>query len=135
MYSKSGYIEIMINEKSSEDIGQLFQSLLSRYQIWLETSMKGSDFVFDYIYLLYCKCHKTNFNNGRSYISSPNWIISKKATKNSKYFQYAVAATLIYDKLGNIVTEQQKLNFLWINIMGRDKLHIRKRWLGNICKK
>ena len=135
MYSKSDYIEIMINEKSSEDIGQLFQSLLSRYQIWLETSMKGSDFVFDYIYLLYCKCHKTNFNNGRSYISSPNWIISKKATKNSKYFQYAVAATLIYDKLGNIVTEQQKLNFLWINIMGRDKLHIRKRWLGNICKK
>ena len=135
MYSKSGYIEIMINEKSSEDIGQLFQSLLSRYQIWLETSMKGSDFVFDYIYLLYCKCHKTNFNNGRSYISSPNWIISKKATKNSKYFQYAVAATLIYDKLGNIVTEQQKLNFLWINIMGRDKLHIRKWWLGNICKK
>ena len=135
MYSKSDYIEIMINEKSSEDIGQLFQSLLSRYQIWLETSMKGSDFVFDYIYLLYCKCHKTNFNNGRSYISSPNWIISKKATKNSKYFQYAVAATLIYDKLGNIVTEQQKLNFLWINIMGRDKLHIRKRWLGNILKK
>ena len=135
MYSKSGYIEIMINEKSSEDIGQLFPSLLSRYQIWLETSMKGSDFVFDYIYLLYCKCHKTNFNNGRSYIGSPNWIISKKTTKNSKYFQYAVAATLIYDKLGNIVTEQQKLNFLWINIMGRDKLHIRKRWLGNILKK
>ena len=105
MYSKSDYTEIMINEKSSEDIGQLFKSFLSRYQIWLKTSMKGSDFVFDYIYLLYCKCHKTNFNHGRSYIGSPNWIISKKATKNSKYFQYAVTATLIYDKLGNIVTE------------------------------
>ena len=135
MYSKTDCIEIMINEKSNEDIGQLFQSLLSRYQIWLETPMKGSDFVFDYIYLLYCKCHKTNFNHGRSYIGSPNWIISKKATQNSKYFQYAVTATLIYDKLGNIVTDQQKLNFLWINIMGRDKLYIRKRWMGNICKK
>ena len=30
-------------------------------------SMKGSDFVFDYVHLLYYKCHKTNLNRGGSY--------------------------------------------------------------------
>ena len=43
--------------------------------------MKGSEFVFDYVYLLYYKCHKTNQNHGGSYIDSPNWIKIKKAKK------------------------------------------------------
>ena len=33
--------------------------------------MRGSDFVFRYVHLLYYKCHKINFNRGRSYINSP----------------------------------------------------------------
>ena len=44
--------------------------------------MKGSDFVFDHIYLLYCKCHKTNWNRGGSYTDSLDWIKNKKATIN-----------------------------------------------------
>ena len=43
----SDNIKIMINDKAEEVIKELFQSLLSRYQIGLETSMKGSEFVFD----------------------------------------------------------------------------------------
>ena len=43
----SDNIKIMINDKAEEVITELFQSLLSRYQIGLETSMKGSEFVFD----------------------------------------------------------------------------------------
>ena len=39
-------------------------SLLSRYQIELETSVKGSEFVFDCVHLLYYKCHKINSNQG-----------------------------------------------------------------------
>ena len=44
-----------------ETIEELFDSALSRYQISLETQMKESDFIFDCVNLLYCKCHKINF--------------------------------------------------------------------------
>ena len=57
MYSKSDNIELMISDKADEIIEDFFQSLLSRYQIGLETSMKDSDFIFDCIHLLYI----TNF--------------------------------------------------------------------------
>ena len=36
--------------------------------------MKGSEFVFDYIHLLYYKCHKINPNRTGSYINSRDWI-------------------------------------------------------------
>ena len=38
--------------------------------------MKGSEFVFDYVQLLYC--HKINPNRSGSYIDSPDWIKNKK---------------------------------------------------------
>ena len=44
---KSDNIESMINDKADEVIEELFQSLFSRYQICLESSMKGRMFVFD----------------------------------------------------------------------------------------
>ena len=46
MHSDSDNKEIMIYDKADEVIKKLFESLLSRYQIWLETSIKYSDFVF-----------------------------------------------------------------------------------------
>ena len=39
IHSKSGNIEILINDKSDEVIEKLFESLLNRYQIGLKTSM------------------------------------------------------------------------------------------------
>ena len=51
MYLKSNKIEIMINDKADKVIEELFQSLLSRYQIRLETSNKGNKFVFNGINL------------------------------------------------------------------------------------
>ena len=33
-----------------------------------------SEFVFDYVQLLYYKCHKINANCGGLYIDSPDWI-------------------------------------------------------------
>ena len=47
MHSKSDKIEIMINDKADEIIEKHFQSLLSRFQIGLETLIKGSGFAFD----------------------------------------------------------------------------------------
>ena len=61
----------MINEEGDEVIKELFNSLKKRYQNNLK-SMKSIAFVFDYVQLLYCKCHKINPNCSRSYIDSPD---------------------------------------------------------------
>ena len=58
---KSGNIEIMINNKVDEVIEDFFESLISRYQIGLETSMRGNGFIFDCVHLLFYKCHGINF--------------------------------------------------------------------------
>ena len=44
--------------------------------------MKGCEFVFAYVHLLYYKCHKLNPTSGGSYTDSPDWIKNKKATVN-----------------------------------------------------
>ena len=57
MHLKSDNIEIMINDEADEVIKELFHLLKNKYQNNLEL-MKGSEVVFDYIHLLYYKCHK-----------------------------------------------------------------------------
>ena len=67
--------------------------------------MKGFYFVFDYVQLLYYKCHKINLNHGGSYIDSPDSIKNKKATinpinkKNTKCFQYDGTVALNYKEI------------------------------------
>ena len=46
MRTKSNNIESMMGNETDEII-ELFESLLQKYQEGLEESMKGSDFVFD----------------------------------------------------------------------------------------
>ena len=87
-----------------EVIKELFESFLFRYQIGLETSTKGSDFIFDGVNLLYYKCRKINFKRDGSYRESPDRIESKKATinlkyKSNKYFQYAAMVALSFDEI------------------------------------
>ena len=66
MHSKNKNIEIMIYDGADEVIEEPFQLLLSRYQIGLETSIVGSNFLFDFVHLLCYKCHKINFKRGGS---------------------------------------------------------------------
>ena len=40
--------------------------------------MKGKEFVFDYLHLLYYNCHKINLNHGGSHTDSLDWIKNKK---------------------------------------------------------
>ena len=54
MHSKSDNIEIVINDEANEVIKELSDSLKNRYQNNLE-SMKGNEFFFDYVQLLYYK--------------------------------------------------------------------------------
>ena len=60
-----------LNNENEVD-NHVFESLLSRYQIGLEISMRGRDFIFDSGQLLFYKCHKINFKHGGSYIDSPD---------------------------------------------------------------
>ena len=72
MRTKSDNIEIMMSSETDEIIEELFESLLQRYQQGLEKSMKGSEFVFDSVDLLYYHFQKTSLKRtGSSYIDSP----------------------------------------------------------------
>ena len=73
----------MRNEKADEVLEELFQSLLSRYRIGIEISVKGSEFVFDHVYLLFYKWHKINPSRGGSYMDSPDLIKKQKSHNKS----------------------------------------------------
>ena len=115
MHSKTDKIEIMIDDKANAAIEVRSQSLLSRYQIQLEISMEGSDFIFDFVHLLYYKYYEMNFKCSQSYIDSPEWIKNKKATINfinkndNKCFQNAATATLNYKKMTDIHKVYKKI--------------------------
>ena len=51
-------MEVMTYNNANEVIKEIFESHLSRNRIGLETSMKGSDFIFDGVSLIYFKCIK-----------------------------------------------------------------------------
>ena len=78
MHSISNNIKFTSYNDSNEVVNEHFELLRSRYQI--ETSMRGSDFIFNSVQLIYYKCHKVNFKGGGSYIDSPGWIKNRKAT-------------------------------------------------------
>ena len=84
MHSRSNDMESIPCDNINEVVDKLFESLLSRYQVCLETSMRRSNFIFDPVQLFYYKCHKINFKRGRSYIGSPDWIKEKNTTINPK---------------------------------------------------
>ena len=115
----------MINDELDEVIKELFDSLKNRYQNNLE-SMKGSLFVFDYVTLLFYKCHKINPNHGGWYTDFPDWIKNKKTTKNSinkkdnKCFQYAVTVALNLEKIKNDPQRMTKIKPFIKNITGKE---------------
>ena len=65
---------------ANEVVNELFESLSSKQQDNLETSMRGSDFIFDSVQLMYYKCHKVSFKRGGSLIV----ILDKKQKSNNK---------------------------------------------------
>ena len=94
-YDFYGYLDQII-----EDI---FESILSRYQIGLEMRI-GSDFIVYCVNLLYYKCHKINSKCDGSHIDSTDWV--KQKTSNNKplkwwnrCFQYAATIALNFDDI------------------------------------
>ena len=64
MHTKSDNTEIMIGSDTNEVIKELFKSFLQRYQEGLQEKMRGSDFGFDGIHLLYYDFNKISLNTG-----------------------------------------------------------------------
>ena len=115
MHSKSDIIEIMINDEADEVVKELFDSVKNRYHNNLE-SVEASNFVFDYVHLFYYKCHIINTSRGGSYIDSPDWTKSKKATlipinkKDNKCFQFIVTVALNHEEIKKDPERIMKVN-------------------------
>ena len=59
-------VVLALNDKTDKVVEKLFKLLLNRYQNNLEATLRGSDFIFDFVHLLFHKSHKINTNCGGS---------------------------------------------------------------------
>ena len=104
MASKSDNVEIMIGYETDDINNKLFESFKKIYKKGLETKVKGSQFVFESVDLLYYSLHKISLNRGGSYIDSPDWIKHKKATinpqnKDNECFKYTITVALNHERI------------------------------------
>ena len=68
MHTKSDNTEIRSGCDTNDVIKELFKSFLQRYQEGLQEKMRGSEFEFDVVNLLYYDFNKTSLNRGGSHI-------------------------------------------------------------------
>ena len=103
----------MMGSETDDIIDELFKSLLQKYQEGLKESMRGSEFVFDSVDLLYYHLQRISLKRGDSYVDSPKWLKDKGATTNpknkedNKCFQYAITVALNHQ---NIVNNPQRIS-------------------------
>ena len=71
IHRKSNNVQIMAGSETNEIIMDLFVSFLQKYQERLEESMRGSEFVYDSVDVLYYNLNKVSLSRGGSYIDSP----------------------------------------------------------------
>ena len=69
--------------------------------------MRGYEFVYDSVDVLYYNFNKVTLSRGGSYIDSQKWLKNKKATinpqnkKDDRCFQYAITVALNYEQIGD----------------------------------
>ena len=61
----------MIGSETDEIIEELFESFSQKYQEGLEESMRGSEFVYDSVDVLFYNLNKVSLRRSGSYIGSP----------------------------------------------------------------
>ena len=114
MYTRSDNEEFMNGDDINEIIKELFKSFLQKYEENLQEKMKGSDFEFDGVNVLYYDFNKTSMYKGVSYIDSPKWLKDKKSTINPKNndhkcFQYALTLALNLNNIDNHLERISKI--------------------------
>ena len=82
-YVWSDNVSIMQGIDTNDIIKELFESFLHDYQEKL-TAIKGSDFVFESVYLMDYKLYRVRLKRSVSYIKSLEWLENKKAIINPK---------------------------------------------------
>ena len=105
--TKGGYDNYYTQYESKGDRilpNHLFRSFLQKYQENLQNKMRGSNFEFDGVNLLYYNFNKISLNRGGSYKEPAKWIKDKKSIINPKNndhkcFQYVGTLALNYDKI------------------------------------
>ena len=89
IHSKSEPVEIYMGSDTANVIDTLFNTLLQNFQRPQETSNdRGSEFIPDSVELLYYEFQRIDIRRAESYVMSPDWISSKKATINPKNEKY-----------------------------------------------
>ena len=109
MHIKSNNVEIIIGSETDKIINDLFKSFLQKYQEGLEESMRGSEFVYDSVDVLYYNLNKASLSRGGSYVDCPKWKVTKNKknkkttinpkTKDANCFQYALTVVLNYEQI------------------------------------
>ena len=114
MYAKSEPVEIYMFSDTENVIDTLFNMLLQKFQRVQETSNeRGSKFFPDSVKLLNYHFQRIEIRRAESYIASPDWIVSKKATifqkneKDNKCFQLSIIWGLNY----NMIKEKDWKNY------------------------
>ena len=82
--SNNENIKFASSNDTNKVVAKFLESLRSRYQDNLETSMRGIEFIFNSVQMVYWICHKVKYRRGGPCIDSPDWIKKKKVTKNQK---------------------------------------------------
>ena len=113
IYTKSEPVEIFMGSSTEDVIDKLFNTLLQRFQQAQETSNeRGGEFIPDSVELLYYHFQRIDIRRAESYIMSPDWIASKKATinpkneKDNKCFQWSIISGLNFYKIKKKRTEK-----------------------------
>ena len=85
MHPKSKQVEFYMGSDTENVINTLFNTLLQNFQRIQETSNeRGSEFIPDSVELLEYEFHKIGSIRAESYITSPDWLVRKKARINPK---------------------------------------------------
>ena len=85
IYARSEPVEIYMGSDTENVIDTLFNTILQIFQQAQETSNeRESEFIPDSVELIYYHFQRIDIRRAESYIISPDWIASKKATINPK---------------------------------------------------
>ena len=106
LYTKSEPVEMFMGSNTEDVNDRLFNTLLQKFQNVQETSNeRASEFILDSVELLYYHFQRIDIRRAVSYIMSPDWIASKKATinpkneKDNECFKWPMISGLNYNKI------------------------------------
>ena len=126
-YVRSDNEEIRLGNDTNDIITKIYKSTLNNYQNEEQILRNGSNYIFESVDILNIHFNKIDLTRRNSYIESPKWISSKKATinpkntKDNKCLQYSIIAALHHNDIGKNPQRISKLkpyinNYNWNNI-------------------